>query len=74
MEQDAFTEEQGTPLGDPFLDLDDKCVVDDASHRTRAVAAVMTAATGSGDADDGLDGSSRPWFDKGFARLISEYF
>jgi hypothetical protein len=33
MDLDAFTEEQGTLFGDPFMDLDDKFVVDDAEQR-----------------------------------------
>jgi hypothetical protein len=81
MEQDAFSEEQGTLFGDPFMDLDDKSVVDDAAQRARAVAAIMTAAADGGDAEKALDGSSvgrRPnvnrGFDKGVAHLISDYF
>jgi hypothetical protein len=54
MEQDAFTKDQGTIFGDPFMDLDDKSVVDDAVQRARAFAAVMAAAAGSGDAEKGL--------------------
>jgi hypothetical protein len=80
MEQEAFTEEQETVCGDPFMDLDNKSVVDDAGQRARAVIAVMTAAAGSGNAEKRLDGSSvgrRPnvdrGFDKGFARLTSHY-
>jgi hypothetical protein len=31
MEQDAFTDEQGTFFGIPFMDMDDECVVEDAA-------------------------------------------
>jgi hypothetical protein len=38
--------------------MDGECVVDDAAQRARAVAAVMNAAAGSSEAEQGL-GSSR---------------
>jgi hypothetical protein len=51
------------------MDLHDKSFVDNAAQRARAVAAVIIAAAGSGDAEKGLDGSSvgrrpnvDPWF------------
>jgi hypothetical protein len=31
MEQDAFTAEQWERLGDPFTDMDDDCVIEDAT-------------------------------------------
>jgi hypothetical protein len=54
MEQDAFTEDQGTLFGDPFMDLDDISVVDDAAQRARTFTAVMAAAASSGDDEKGL--------------------
>jgi hypothetical protein len=66
---------------DPFTDMDDNCVVNDAAQRTRGIASVMTAAVSSSDAEQVLGGSSigrRPSVDGGFdevyARLISDYF
>jgi hypothetical protein len=81
VEQDAWTEEHVTLFGGPFMDLDEKSVVENAAQRARTVAAVMTAAAGSADAEEGIDSSSvgrRPnvdrGFDKGFAHLASDYF
>jgi hypothetical protein len=81
MEQDAFTEEQWECFGDSFTDMDNDCVIDDAAQHTRAVAAVVTAAAGSCDAQKVVGGSSvgrrrnvDRGFDEGFARLNSDYF
>jgi hypothetical protein len=58
MEQDAFTAEQWERFGDPFTDMDDECVIEDATQHTRAVAAVVTAAAGSCDAQKVVGSSS----------------
>jgi hypothetical protein len=81
MEQDTFTEKQWEFFGDPFTDLDDDCVVDGAAQHTRAVAAVVTAAAASGDAQKAIGGSILGTkrnidrgFDEGFTRINSIYF
>jgi hypothetical protein len=81
MEQDAFTEEQWEFFGDPFTDMDDDCVVDGAAQHTRAVAAVVTAAAASCDAQKAIGGSILGrrrnidrGFDEGFTRINSDYF
>jgi hypothetical protein len=72
-------------FGDPFTDMDDDCVVDGvgdgAVQHIRAVAAVMTAAAASCDAQKAIGGSILGrrrnidrGFDEGFTRINSDYF
>jgi hypothetical protein len=81
MEQDTFTEEKWEVFGDNFTDMDDGCVVDGATQHTIDVAAVVTAAAASCDAQKAIGGSMLGirrnidcGFDECFTRINSDSF